>query len=112
MYQELCLVPGFREDRQTHSRGNGRLTRMQNLLAPEAKGVLQTDPAAILSVMHKVRMDNKIRYEDKASLSVPSSGGNHAGEHHIYIERDICISLSLYIYIKQNHHNQKEEAIL
>jgi len=83
MCQESCLVPEFREDRQTHSRGNGRLPGMQNLLAPEAKRVLQMDPAAILSVMHKVRMDNKIRYEDKASLSVPSSRGNNAGEHGI-----------------------------
>lgn len=34
-----------------------------------------------LSLTHKERMDNKIKYEDKASLSVPGRGRNHTGEH-------------------------------
>lgn len=55
-----------------------------------------------LSLTHKERMDNKIKYEDKASLSVPGRGRNHTGEHCTKEKKKQ----------KKKHHNQKEEAML
>lgn len=80
--QEPCLVLRFREDRWTYSREIGRLTEVQNLLDPQAKRA-QVDPEAVLYLMYEVKVNDKIRYGYKVSLSVPIRGGNHTGEHHI-----------------------------
>ena len=71
----------FREDRWTYSREIGRLTEVQNLLDPQAKRA-QVDPETVLYLMYKVKVDDKIRYGYKVSLSVPIREGNHT-EHRI-----------------------------